>query len=57
MSNRYGAAVDWALLRERTAGGLLTAEVVESICAHLNGMNTAWTRSLHRLLDCLPDPS
>ena len=57
VSNRYGAAVDWALLRERTAGGPLTTEVVERICAHLHGMDTAWTRSLHRLLDCLPGPS
>ena len=54
VSNRYGAAVDWALLRERTAEDPLTTEVVERICEHLHGMNTAWTRSLSRLLGCLP---
>lgn len=57
VSNRYGAAVDWALLRERATGGPLTPEVVGEICEHLHGMNTAWTRSLRRLLACLPGPS
>ncbi|MEX5258559.1 hypothetical protein [Kocuria arenosa] len=56
VSNRYGAAVDWALLGEETAGRPLTTETAKRICAHLGGMNTAWTRSLCRLLAC-PDGS
>lgn len=52
VSNRYGAAVDWALLREETTGRALSTQTAKRICAHLHGMDTALTRCLYRLLAC-----
>ncbi|MFW6186717.1 MAG: hypothetical protein ACOC84_01775 [Actinomycetota bacterium] len=56
VSNRYAAAVDWALLQARAGHRHPAREVVQRICDHLQGMDTGWTRSLHGLLQCLPGP-
>jgi len=56
VSNRYAAAVDWALLREHDGDGSVMCEVIAQICGRLQQMNTPWTRSLSKTLECLPEP-
>jgi len=54
VSNQYAAAVDWALLKEHVEDGTPMREAIRQICHRLQSMDTAWTRSLYTLLDCLP---
>lgn len=56
VSNRYAAAVDWALLQAHVEDCHPAREVVQRICDRLQGMDTGWVRSLHELLGCLPGP-
>jgi len=54
VSDRYGAAVDWALLRHHVGDRAPSRQMTQTVCAQLERMSTPWTRSLHRLLQCLP---
>lgn len=54
VSDRYAVALDWALLRDLDAGRAPMSDEVDRICERLRAMDTAWSRSLFRTLDCLP---
>lgn len=54
VSDRYAVALDWALLKDLDAGRAPRSTDVDRICELLSVMDTAWSRSLFRTLDCLP---
>ena len=56
VSNQYATALDWALLRECDAPSYPVRGTIQQICHRLGDMDTAWTRSLRRARECLPDP-
>lgn len=56
VSNQYATALDWALLKERDVPSHPARGTIQQICHQLRNMDTAWTRSLYRTLECLPHP-